>query len=539
MLAAMRPSHSTVPVTSQRVQQPVGGNDPLALADDGDADTLQLPQEVTLRELHAEPGDGLELVERPRCARARARTSCRRSRRRRRPAAQDERDLVAHAAAGVLVEHGSAQHAQLERLAAVDHGPRQPQGLVVTQAAQHHGHEQRAGLIGGDGAADHALDERAHARLVELVAVALPRDHVVHEVHVTPPQSVSRRCRPARQDDVRETGGEQPGEAAAGGEHVLVGEPTAAATLATSARRQHSTPVAAAARAFHRLLAFARRPAPVQVEWIGYFHSTGMKSMDYFITDPNTTPPGGGQLFTENPVYMPHTRFCYSPPEYSPDVASAPVEKSGSITFGSFNRLPKMTDEVVMAWARILDAVPDSRLVVKSGALADTTVMERLTTRFAKLGIKHDRLELRENSSHAEMFMEYGDIDIALDTFPFNGGMTTLEALWMGVPVVTVAGNTVVSRQTVSALANIGLADELAFPDIEAYIQGAVALASDRTRLVKLRQEIRPRMTASPLCQPEQFVRDLEGLYIRMWEAWCRGEKLSSDISAVSTEVSA
>lgn len=291
--------------------------------------------------------------------------------------------------------------------------------------------------------------------------------------------------------------------------------------------------------AFHRLLAFARRPAPVQVEWIGYFHSTGMKSMDYFITDPNTTPPGGGQLFTENPVYMPHTRFCYSPPEYSPDVASAPVEKSGSITFGSFNRLPKMTDEVVMAWARILDAVPDSRLVVKSGALADTTVMERLTTRFAKLGIKHDRLELRENSSHAEMFMEYGDIDIALDTFPFNGGMTTLEALWMGVPVVTVAGNTVVSRQTVSALANIGLADELAFPDIEAYIQGAVALASDRTRLVKLRQEIRPRMTASPLCQPEQFVRDLEGLYIRMWEAWCRGEKLSSDISAVSTEVSA
>jgi protein O-GlcNAc transferase len=285
--------------------------------------------------------------------------------------------------------------------------------------------------------------------------------------------------------------------------------------------------------AFHRLLAFARRPAPVQVEWIGYFHSTGMKSMDYFITDPNTTPPGGGQLFTETPVYMPHTRFCYSPPEYSPDVASAPVEKSGSITFGSFNRLPKMTDEVVMAWARILDAVPDSRMVVKSGALADTTVMERLTARFAKLGIVHDRLELRENSSHREMFEQYGEIDIALDTFPFNGGMTTLEALWMGVPVVTIAGNNVVSRQTLSALANIGLAEELAFPDIEAYIQGAVALASDRARLVKLRQEIRPRMAASPLCQPEQFVRDLEGIYIRMWEAWCRGEKLGSDIATV------
>lgn len=285
--------------------------------------------------------------------------------------------------------------------------------------------------------------------------------------------------------------------------------------------------------AFHRLLAFARRPAPIQVEWIGYFHSTGMKSIDYFITDPHTTPSGRGQLFSEIPVYMPHTRFCYGPPAYTAEVVPPPVEKSGSITFGSFNRLPKMTDEVVNAWARILHAVPDSRLVVKAGALADTTAKERLTARFTKLDISSDRLELRENSSHREMFEQYGDIDIALDTFPFNGGMTTLEALWMGVPVVTIAGNTVVSRQTVSALANIGLADQLAFPDVEAYIQGAVALASDRQRLVKLRQEMRPRMAASPLCESEQFVRDLEGLYLRMWEAWCRGEKLAGDIDAV------
>ncbi len=290
--------------------------------------------------------------------------------------------------------------------------------------------------------------------------------------------------------------------------------------------------------AFNRLLAFARRPAPVQVEWIGYFHSTGMKSIDYFITDPHTTPPGGGQLFSETPVFMPHTRFCYGPPEYAPEVMQPPVEKSGSITFGSFNRLPKITDEVVMAWAGILLAVPESRLVVKAGALADTTVRERLTARFTKLGIEQGRLELRENSSHAEMFAEYGDIDIALDTFPFNGGMTTLEALWMGVPVVTIAGNTMVSRQTVSALANIGLADELAFPNVAAYIQGAVALATDRARLGELRRQIRPRMMASPLCQPERFARDLEALYLRMWEAWCRGKKLGSDISAVSTETS-
>lgn len=290
--------------------------------------------------------------------------------------------------------------------------------------------------------------------------------------------------------------------------------------------------------AFNRLLAFARKPAPVQVEWIGYFHSTGMTSIDYFITDPYTTPPEGGQLFSEIPLFMPHTRFCYGPPAYAPDVVPPPVEKSGSITFGSFNRLSKITDEVANALASVLHAVPDSCLVVKAGALADTTARERLTARFEKLGISHNRLELRENSSHYEMLVQYGEIDIALDTFPFNGGMTTLEALWMGVPVVTIAGNSVVSRQTFSALSNIGLADELAFPNVEAYVQGAVALASDRARLGELRQQIRPRMAASPLRQPEQFVRDLEALYRHMWEAWCRGEKLPGDIAPVSTEIS-
>jgi predicted O-linked N-acetylglucosamine transferase (SPINDLY family) len=121
-------------------------------------------------------------------------------------------------------------------------------------------------------------------------------------------------------------------------------------------------------------------------------------------------------------------------------------------------------------------------------------------------------------------------MDIALDPFPFNGGMTTLEALWMGVPVVTLEGNTVVSRQSYSALANIGLADELAFPDVDAYVTGAVALATDPVRLTALRAQIRPRMEASPLCQPERFTRDLEALYRRMWQAWCKGEHLAATV---------
>lgn len=281
--------------------------------------------------------------------------------------------------------------------------------------------------------------------------------------------------------------------------------------------------------AFQRLQVFARRPAPLQFEWIGYFHSTGLSSIDYFITDPHTTPVGGGQLFSETPVYLPHSRFCYGPPQYAPAVAPPPCERTARITFGSFNRLAKTNDQVVAAWARILAAVPGSRLVVKASAFSEEPLRDKFAARFAAHGIDRDRLELREGSSHGEMLAEYGDIDIALDTFPFNGGMTTLEALWMGVPVVTVAGDTVVSRQTVSALANIGLAGELAFADADSFVAGAMALANDRARLARLRTELRPRMEASPLRQARQFTRDLESLYRRAWEAYCRDERLPDE----------
>jgi predicted O-linked N-acetylglucosamine transferase (SPINDLY family) len=268
----------------------------------------------------------------------------------------------------------------------------------------------------------------------------------------------------------------------------------------------------------------------VQAEWIGYFHSTGLDSMDYFITDPVTSPCGSGQLFSEVPVQLPYTRFCYGPPEYAPDVAPLPSLSKGYITFGSFNRLPKLTDETVHAWARILLAVPNSRLVIKSGALSDAAVSSRVCVRFQQQGIEAARLQLRESSSHHDMLAEYADVDIALDTFPFNGGMTTLEALWMGVPVVTLAGDTVVSRQTVSALANLGLDSQLAFSGVDAYVHGAVKLASEPQRLAQLRRNLRPLMAASPLRDAHQFTLDLEALFRRMWIAWCQGEKLPSDL---------
>lgn len=282
----------------------------------------------------------------------------------------------------------------------------------------------------------------------------------------------------------------------------------------------------------HRLLSFALHPAPVQATWIGYFNTTGMSSMDYFISDPHTSPPDGGQLFAERVLHLPHTRFCFSKPAYAGDVAPPPMLKNGFVTFGSFNRLPKLSSPVLDTWAHILLAVPTSRLLLKAAALADDSVCQQFVERFAQRGIDATRLDLRGASAHHEMFAEYGHMDIALDPFPFNGGMTTLEALWMGVPVVALQGNTVVSRQSYSALANIGLDGTLAFPDQDAYVAGAVALANDPGRLADLRQTIRTRMEASPLCQPERFTRDLEALYRRMWQAWCKGEKLPGNVAA-------
>jgi predicted O-linked N-acetylglucosamine transferase (SPINDLY family) len=277
--------------------------------------------------------------------------------------------------------------------------------------------------------------------------------------------------------------------------------------------------------AFNRLPVFAMRPAPVQATWIGYFHSTGLRSIDYFITDPHTTPPGARQFFSEIPVWLPHSRFCYTPPEFAPEVSESPCGRNGYVTFGSFNRTSKLTDPVVAAWSRIMTQVPDAKLILKAREFSDAETAERLRQRFEGNGLAPDRLILRQASDHVRMFEEYADVDIALDTFPFNGGMTTLEALWMGVPVVALAGHSVASRQSVSILANIGH-EELIFPDVASYVAGAVALARDSGRITHLRGAMRGRMSLSPLCDAKTFTHDLEVLYRQMWQAWCGGEKL-------------
>lgn len=272
----------------------------------------------------------------------------------------------------------------------------------------------------------------------------------------------------------------------------------------------------------NRLAAFALRPAPVQIAWLGYPNITGLPAMDYRFTDAyadpesESSPPGCEQL-----VRLPRGFLCYAPPDDAPDPGLPPRHAAGGITFGSFNNLAKVNDHVVSAWAAILNAVPGSRLLLKSVGLADTAVREQLRVRFAAHGVAAGRLELLpQTPSFIDHLAHYRRIDIGLDTFPYNGTTTTCEALWMGVPVVSLAGDCHAGRVGVSLLSQIGLHDLIA-SNAEEYVSLAVALAADSARISSLRSTLRERMRASSLCDAPAFARKIEAAYRRMWGKWC------------------
>jgi len=266
----------------------------------------------------------------------------------------------------------------------------------------------------------------------------------------------------------------------------------------------------------NRLFLFSRKPAPVQASWIGYFNTTGLAAMDYFISDQFSSPAEQERLFAEKLIRLPHSRFCYRPPDYAPEVAPPPSMKNGYITFGSFNNLAKINDDVVALWSEILSAVPGSRLFLKSLALKDCNTRERYLNLFAAHGIAQDRISISEHSPHPEMLADYGKIDIALDPFPFTGGLTTCETLWMGVPIVTLAGETLVSRQSASLLTNLGKTEWVA-ESPRRYVEIVLELAGAPTELLELRRNLRKWMEASPVCDAEIFTRDLETTYRQMW----------------------
>jgi protein O-GlcNAc transferase len=270
----------------------------------------------------------------------------------------------------------------------------------------------------------------------------------------------------------------------------------------------------------NRLLLFARKPAPVQVTWLGYFFSTGLTEIDYILMDDCAVLPGEERWFSEKVVRLPESRFCYEPVPYAPDVAPLPADRNGWVTFGSFNNLAKVTPQVVRLWSRVLASVPDSRLLLKSAAFEGAASLEYFQQQFAAEGTDPEQLILRGQSDHIDMLAEYGDIDIALDPFPFNGGVTSCEALWMGVPVLTLTGIRPIARQTTGFLRTIGLTDFIARTEDE-YCALASRWAGELHELAAIRYGLRSKMINSLLCDGRSFTANLESAYRRMWRTWC------------------
>ena len=272
----------------------------------------------------------------------------------------------------------------------------------------------------------------------------------------------------------------------------------------------------------NRLLTFARKPAPVQVTYLGYCDTTGLEAMDYRLTDAHADPPGTTEhRHTERVVRLPHGAWCFRPSEDAPPVAEPPVLRTGSVTFGSFNALPKITEAAVGLWSRILLAVPNSRLLLKNLGFQDGAVQRRLRALIAKAGVAPERVEMVGRLPNlSDHLSSYHRLDIALDPLPYHGTTTTCEALWMGMPVVSLAGKTHASRVGVSLLNNVGLPELVAVSE-EHYIQLAVNLASDLPRLAELRSTLRSRMKESPLMDAPRFARGVEAAYREMWRTWC------------------
>jgi protein O-GlcNAc transferase len=270
----------------------------------------------------------------------------------------------------------------------------------------------------------------------------------------------------------------------------------------------------------NRLGAFAIRSAPVQVSWIGYPNTSGLPQMDYYITDAVCDPPGlTDHLFTERLWRLPRVFCCYLPPMEFPAISPAPFTSNGYITFGSFNNFAKVTRQQIQLWAKILRSVPESRLYLKSMALGDGSVRQGVLDMFAAEGVAAERIHTRVVTRTAlEHLQEYARVDIAFDTFPYNGTTTTCEALWMGTPVISMAGSTHVSRVGATLLENTGCAEFIASSP-EEYVAKAVALAADPQRLVMMRNSLRGMMADSPLMDAAGVTGELEEAFAVMYEA--------------------
>lgn len=267
-----------------------------------------------------------------------------------------------------------------------------------------------------------------------------------------------------------------------------------------------------------RLPVLYMKPAPVQITYLGYPNTTGLSTVDFRLTDRIADPPGQDAFYTEHLYRMPGCFLCYQPPQVAPDATALPALKNGHITFGSFNNLPKISPETIALWASILRAVKGSKLFVKTKPFIDEAVRNRFVQLFSHHGIGQDRLILQGHSQSIESHLGcYSQVDIALDTSPYNGTTTTCEALWMGVPVITLAGTHHASRVGASLLTQVNLTGLIA-QNSDSYVNLAKFLAGDDSRLSKLRTGLRPMMAQSPLCDGREFIQKLERAYRDIWQ---------------------
>jgi len=273
--------------------------------------------------------------------------------------------------------------------------------------------------------------------------------------------------------------------------------------------------------ALNRLPVFAYKPAPIQISWLGYWATTGVQEIDYILGDPNVTPMDEEQDFSERIKRLPECYFCFSPPEYDIEIAELPALRNGYITFGCFNNFSKVNNSVISLWARVLSAIPESKMYLKTSQLDNPEIVQNTIDLFAASGISSNRLVFEGRTERIDYLKSYNKVDITLDPFPYPGGATSVESLWMGVPVLTKKGNWFIAHNGETIARNSGQSHWIA-QDEGDYLNKAINYSSDLTALARVRAGLRRQILGSPLFDAQRFARNFEQVMVDIWRDYLK-----------------
>ena len=271
----------------------------------------------------------------------------------------------------------------------------------------------------------------------------------------------------------------------------------------------------------NRLGVFRHKPAPIQMTWLGHVSTTGLSEIDYIIADRFVLPEGDERFYTESALRLPNAHLCFSPPGETPAPQHASAGSDSFITFGCFSNIKKLNERVISTWSRILERVPESKLLIKNASLSNDAIAQSVRQQFSDSGTPRDQVIVLGKTNYNDHINTFGHVDIALDTFPYGGMTTTLETLWMGVPVIALAGQSWAGRVSASILTLMGT-PELITRSEEEYIAKAVTFAQDQEGLAAIRRNTRVLLESSPLCDISRFTKSLECLYQNAWQAHCQ-----------------